>query len=125
MSSRAETRDRVSTRVRALKPSETMALSARARELRARGAALALAARLAVETDEEIREGVVRALRSIGDPGAVHALAEAAAREREPDLVVAIGAAAFELAGPGQDGELRRIADALVQVIAPFATLIA
>jgi zinc/manganese transport system permease protein len=87
-------------------------------EVRARGAVAALAARLAVETDEEIREGVVRALRAIGDPGAVHALADAAAREREPDLVVAIGAAAFELAAPGQDGELRRIADALVQVIA-------
>lgn len=87
-------------------------------EVRARGATSALAARLAVETDEEVREGVVRALRSIGDPGAVHALAEAAAREQEPDLVVAMGAAAFELAGAGQDAELRRIADALVQVIA-------
>lgn len=87
-------------------------------EVRARGAGPALGARLAVETDEEIREGVVRALRSIGDPGAVHALAEAAAREHEPDLVVAMGAAAFELAGPGQDAELRRVADALVQVIA-------
>lgn len=87
-------------------------------EVRARGAAAALAARLAVETDEEVREDVIRALRAIGDPGAVHALADAAAHEAEPDLVVAMGAAAFELAGPGQDGELRRIADALVQVIA-------
>ena len=86
-------------------------------EVRARGAVAALAARLAVETDEEVREDVVRALGAIGDPGAVHALADAAAREREPDLVVAMGTAAFELAGPGQDGELRRIADALVQVI--------
>src|SRR5262249_9356119 len=82
-------------------------------EVRARGAVAALAARLAVETDEEIREGVVRALRAIGDSGAVPALAEAAAREHEPDLVVAIGAAAFELAGPGQDAELRKVADAL------------
>jgi zinc/manganese transport system permease protein len=87
-------------------------------EVHARGAVPGLAARLAVETDEEIREGVVRALRSIGDPGAVHALAEAAAHEHEPDLVVATAAAAFELAGPGQDAELRRVADALVQVIA-------
>jgi hypothetical protein len=87
-------------------------------EVRARGAAPALAARLAVETDEEVRESVIRALRAIGDPGAVHALADAAAHEREPDLVVAMSAAAFELAGPGQDAELRRVADALVQVIA-------
>jgi len=83
----------------------------------ARTAVAALAARLPVETDEEIREAVVRALRAIGDPAAVHALAEAAAREGEPDLVVAMGAAAFELAGPGQDADLRKAADALVKVM--------
>ena len=87
-------------------------------DTRARAAVGPLAARLAVETDEEIREGVVRALRAIGDPAAVHPLAEAAARELEPDVVVAMGAAAFELAGPGQDADLRKAADALVKVIA-------
>jgi prepilin signal peptidase PulO-like enzyme (type II secretory pathway) len=87
-------------------------------DVHARGAVAALAARLAVETDEEVRESVIRALRAIGDPGAVRALADAAAREQEPDLVVALGVAAFELAGPGQDADLRRVADALVKVIA-------
>jgi len=87
-------------------------------DTRARSAVPALAARLAVETDEEVREAVVRALRAIGDPSAVRALADATAREVEPDLVVAMGGAAFELAGAGADADLRRAADALVKVMA-------
>jgi zinc/manganese transport system permease protein len=86
-------------------------------DTRARAAVPALIARLAVETDDDVREGVVRALRAIGDPAAVHALATATSREREPDLVVAMGAAAFELAGAGQDADLRQAADALVKVM--------
>lgn len=82
-----------------------------------RAAVPALAARLAVETDQDVRESVVRALRALGDPVAVRALADAAAREDEPDLVVAMAAAAFELAGPGQDADLRRAGDALVKVL--------
>ena len=85
---------------------------------KARPAVVALAARLAIETDEEVREAVVRALRTVGDPAAVRALADAAARETEPDLVVAMAVAAFELAGPGADADLRRAADALVKVMA-------
>jgi zinc/manganese transport system permease protein len=84
----------------------------------ARLAVPALTARLAVETDEEVRESLVRALRAIGDPAAVHPLIESAARETEPDLVVAMAAAAFELAGAGQDADLRRAADALIKVMA-------
>jgi zinc/manganese transport system permease protein len=83
-----------------------------------RGAVGPLAARLATETDDEVRETIVRALRAIGDPAAVHPLAEAAAREDEPDLAVAMAIAAFELAGPGQDADLRRAGDALVKVMA-------
>jgi zinc/manganese transport system permease protein len=85
---------------------------------RARAAVAALSGRLAAETDEGVREGVVRALRAIGDPAAVHALADAAAREVEPDLTVAMGVAAFELAGGGADADLRRAGDALVKVMA-------
>lgn len=95
-------------------------------DTRVRPAAAALGARLVAEPDEEVRERVVRALRAIGDPAAVHALADAAGREKEPDLVVAIGAAAFELAGAGQDADLRTCGDALVRVMvdgdAPRAT---
>lgn len=83
----------------------------------ARGAAAALAARLAVETDDEIREGLVRALRTLGDPAAVHALVDAAAREADPDLAVAMASAALDLAGAGQDADLRRAGDALVKVL--------
>jgi len=86
-------------------------------DTRARAAVPALIERLAAETDDDVREGVVRALRAIGDPSAVHALAVAASREREPDLVVAMGAAAFELAGAGHDADLRQAADALVKVM--------
>src|SRR5262249_11730467 len=84
----------------------------------ARGAVIVLTARLAVETDDDVRETMIRALRTIGDPAAVRALAEAASREDEPDLAVAMGVAAFELAGAGQDADLRRAGDALVKVLA-------
>jgi HEAT repeat protein len=87
-------------------------------ETRARGAAATLAGRLAVESDDDVRETLVRAVRAIGDPSAVHALAEAAAREDEPDLAVAMAVAAFELAGAGQDADLRRAGDALAKVMA-------
>lgn len=88
-------------------------------ETKAPEAVAPLSARLAkgVEADDEVRDGVVRALRTIGDPHAVHALADAAARDTEPDLQVAMAVAAFELAGPGQDADLRRAADVLVQVM--------
>jgi zinc/manganese transport system permease protein len=89
-------------------------------QVKAPEAVAPLSARLArgVETDDEVREGVVRALRAIGDPHAVHALVDAAARDPEPDLQVAMAVAAFELAGPGQDADLRNAADVLVQVMA-------
>ena len=83
-----------------------------------RAAVPVLTARLAVETDDDVRETLIRALRTIGDPAAVHALAEAASREDEPDLAVAMGVAAFEIAGAGQDADLRRAGDALVKVMA-------
>src|SRR5205085_1177474 len=86
-------------------------------ESHARGAVTVLMARLAVETDDDVRDGIVRALRAIGDPAAVHALADAAAREAEPDLAVAMGVAAFELGAAGQDADLRRAGDALVKVL--------
>jgi zinc/manganese transport system permease protein len=76
-----------------------------------------LGARLATEQDAEVREGDARALRQIGDPRAVHALVDAAARDDEPDLQVAMAVAAFELAGPGQDADLRQAADVLVKVM--------
>src|SRR5262245_16701606 len=84
----------------------------------ARAAVPVLTARLAVETDDDVRETLIRALRTIGDPAAVQALAEAASREDEPDLAVAMSVAAFELAGAGQDADLRRAGDALVKVMA-------
>ncbi|MEO8705185.1 MAG: metal ABC transporter permease [Kofleriaceae bacterium] len=78
-----------------------------------------LAARLAGnEPDDNVREGLVRALRAIGDPAAVPVLVAAAAREVEPDLAVAMAVAAFELAGANQDADLRRAADLLVHVLA-------
>jgi len=61
---------------------------------------------------------VTRALRAIGDSHAVPALVDAAGRDAEPDLQVAMAVAAFELAGTGQDAELRRAADVLLQVSA-------
>jgi hypothetical protein len=88
-------------------------------EARAAAAVPALAARLAsgIEPEDEVRERVVQSLRAIGDPRAVHVLADAAGRDHEPDLAVAMAIAAFELAGPGQDADLRRAADVLVQVM--------
>ena len=88
-------------------------------ETRARDAVAPLGARLGagIEPEADVRETVVRALRAIGDPGAVHPLAEAAGRELEPDLAVAMAAAAFELASNGQDADLRRVADVLVGVM--------
>jgi HEAT repeat protein len=88
-------------------------------EARAAEAVPALAARLAnaVEPEDDVRESVVRSLRAIGDPRAVHPLVEAAARDSEPDLAVAMVTAAFDLAAAGQDADLRRAADVLVQVM--------
>jgi len=79
-----------------------------------------LGARLAkgVEPEDGVRESVVRSLRAIGDPHAVPHLVEAAARDDEADLAVAMATAAFELAATGQDAELRRAGDVLVQVMA-------
>ena len=71
-----------------------------------------------VEPDDHVRESVVRALAAIGDPSAVHALVDAADREVEPDIAVAMSIAAFELATTGQEGDLRRAADILVRVVA-------
>jgi zinc/manganese transport system permease protein len=70
-----------------------------------------------VETEDEVRERTVQALRAIGDPRAVHALVDAAERDSEPDLAVEMAVAAFELAGPGQDADLRRAGDVLVKVM--------
>lgn len=70
-----------------------------------------------VETEDQVRERTVQALRAIGDPRAVHALVDAAARDTEPDLAVAMAVAAFELAGSGQEADLRRAGDALVRVM--------
>ena len=86
-------------------------------EVKAREAVAPLARRLASERDDHVRESVIRALRAIGDPAAVRALADASAKEPEPDLAVAMGLAAFEIAADGQDADLRRTADALVQVM--------
>ena len=87
-------------------------------EVKAKEAVAPLAKRLTAEHDDHVRESVIRALRSIGDPAAVHPLAEAAGTEVEPDLAVAMGLAAFELAAAGQDADLRKTADALAKVLA-------
>lgn len=88
-------------------------------EVKAPEAVAPLGARLGkgVESDDDVREAVVRALRAIGDPRAVAPLVDAAARDTEPDLAVAMVVAAFDLAGPGQVEDLRRAADVLVQVM--------
>jgi zinc/manganese transport system permease protein len=88
-------------------------------ETHATEAVSALAARLGddVETEDEVRESVIRALHEIGDPSAVHALVHGADHEVEPDLAVAMSVAAFELAGPGADVDLRLAADVLVRVM--------
>jgi hypothetical protein len=89
-------------------------------DTRAADAVAPLAARLAVgvETDDEVRENVVRALRSIGDARAVPALADAATRDAEPDIAVEMAVVAFEVAGSGADAELRKAADVLAAVMA-------
>jgi len=89
-------------------------------ETRSADAVAPLIARLqaGVEADDTVREAVVRALREIGDPRAVHALADAAGREEEPDLAVAMSVDAFELAGAGHDADLRVAADVLASVMA-------
>jgi zinc/manganese transport system permease protein len=86
-------------------------------ETRAADAVAAIDQRLTREPDDQVRERLVQALRAIGDPRAVAALVTAAARDGEPDLAVAMAAAAFELAGPGQDADLRRAGDVLVRVM--------
>ncbi|HET9624359.1 MAG TPA: metal ABC transporter permease [Kofleriaceae bacterium] len=87
---------------------------------KASAAVAPLAARLAkgAEADDDVRDSVVHALRALGDPHAVPALVDAAARDAEPDLQVAMVVAAFELAGPGQDADLRRAGDVLLAVMA-------
>ncbi len=64
--SRATARERVSARVRALRPSETLALSARARELRARGEHVVsfAAGEPDFDTPEHIRAAGVEAIQS-------------------------------------------------------------
>jgi zinc/manganese transport system permease protein len=88
-------------------------------DTKATAAVPALSARLGkgVEPDDDTRETVVRALRAIGDPRAVHALVDAATRDSEPDLAVAMAGAAFELAHAGQDADLKQAADVVVQVM--------
>lgn len=85
-------------------------------------AAPALAARLAagVEGDDNVREGVVRALRALGDPAVAPALVDAAEREEEADLALTMAQAAFELAGAGQAAVTAR-ATAVAQRIADDA----
>lgn len=91
-------------------------------ETHAQEAAAPLAARLGagVEADDNVREGVIRALRALGDASAVPALVDAAEREVEPDLAVELAAVAFELAKSGYAAELAR-ATAVVQKIADDA----
>ena len=80
----------------------------------------AVLARLAPGTEPEanVREDVIRAVRTLADPRAVPALVAAAAKEEEPDLAVAMSVAAFELGGAGQDADLKKAADVLVTVLA-------
>jgi aspartate aminotransferase len=60
------TRERLSARVRALKPSETLALSARARDLRARGERVVsfAAGEPDFETPAHVREAAIQAIRA-------------------------------------------------------------
>ena len=73
-------------------------------------------ARLApgIEPEANVREDVIRAVRTLRDPRAVPALVAAAAKEEEPDLAVTMSVAAFELGGAGQDADLKKAADVLV-----------
>jgi zinc/manganese transport system permease protein len=88
-------------------------------ETKAIEAVAALGARLSsgAELEDAVRETLVRSLGAIGDPRAVHALVDAAVRDSEPDLAVAMATAAFELASTGQDADLRRAGDVLVRVM--------
>jgi aspartate aminotransferase len=84
---RTEARERVSGRVRALKPSETLALSARARELRARGERVVsfAAGEPDFDTPEHVREAGVEAIHKghtrYTEVGGTAALREAIARK--------------------------------------------
>ncbi|HTL33977.1 MAG TPA: metal ABC transporter permease [Kofleriaceae bacterium] len=71
-----------------------------------------------VEANDEGREAVVRALRSIGDARALHPLVDAADREVEPDIAVEMSDAALDLAEPGHDADLRSAVDVLANVLA-------
>ncbi len=70
-----------------------------------------------VEGEADVRETVVRALKQIGDAAAVPALIEAADRELEPDLAVAMGVTAFELGTEAHAEALRQAADILARVM--------
>jgi len=89
-------------------------------ETRAPEAVEPLSARLAegVEADDHVRENLARALRELGNSRAVPALADAAARDLEPDIAVEMAVAAFEIAGSGADADLRKAADVLATVMA-------
>jgi zinc/manganese transport system permease protein len=92
-------------------------------DTRATEAAPALAARLGegIEPDDNVREGVIRALVAIGEPGVMPALVDAADRELEPDLAVAMAQAVFALAAgaaPADAEPLRRAVDVLVRTAA-------
>jgi aspartate aminotransferase len=82
---RAELRERVSARVRALRPSETLSLSARARELRARGENVVsfAAGEPDFDTPEHIRRAAIEAIDAghtrYTDVGGTAALREAIA----------------------------------------------
>ena len=122
--SQAGTRERVSARVRALKPSETMALSARARELRARGEKVVsfAAGEPDFDTPEHIRLAAIEAVHGghtrytevAGVAALREAIAAKLARENgvryEPkEIVVSNGAkhaiwnALFTLLEPGDE----------------------
>jgi len=124
VSARTDARDRVSARVRALKPSETLALSARARELRARGEKVVsfAAGEPDFDTPEHIREAAVEAIRAghtrYTEVGGVGPLREAIAAKLEREngvrytpreIVVSNGAkhaiwnALFTLLEPGDE----------------------
>ena len=121
---RADARERVSGRVRALKPSETLALSARARELRARGERVVsfAAGEPDFDTPEHVREAAIEAIHKghtrYTEVGGTAPLREAIARKLsvenglsyEPrQIVVSNGAkhsiwnALFTLLEPGDE----------------------
>jgi zinc/manganese transport system permease protein len=79
----------------------------------------AVLARLKPGTEPEanVREDVIRAVRTLADPRSVPTLVAAAEKEEEPDLAVAMCVAAFELGAAGQDADLKKAADVLVSVL--------